>query len=166
MASREKFPVLRTRAYRALDYCPKYVYRDQLNEEQAIINHSQSLATLASRGGLTPLELVANIEKKAYLEISYTASEAIEQITKIQWHPAVEKKDYSGWYRIEKDKELVRIAIAAATKRGSALGRKDREFLRYLSAADPSKCIYIPNRIRLIKICREKLLTPIDEELE
>ena len=164
MAENKKFPVLRN-SLRALEFCPRYVKWDALNEEQAINNHAQDLKKLASRGGLSVLEILANIRKCEFLEVSETAEEALEHIIKIQWHPTVEKKDYSGWYRLDKDKELIRLAIAAATKR-PILTRKDSQFLNYLAGRDPGKCIYIPNRIKLIKICREKLQIPIDEELD
>lgn len=39
---------------------------DVLNEKQAQINHGQSLDRLAERGGLSPCEALAVVEKRAW----------------------------------------------------------------------------------------------------
>lgn len=40
-----------------------------LNEDQAQINHSQTLKRLNERGGMSPMELIANIEKKSFIQM-------------------------------------------------------------------------------------------------
>jgi len=53
------FPVLH-----ASPGCSEYVDVTKLNSDWAIRNHSQSLETLASRGGLSPVEIWFNVNKK------------------------------------------------------------------------------------------------------
>jgi hypothetical protein len=61
--------------------CPKFVRWDALNEEWAQINHSQSLETLARRGGLDATEIVANVERRRWTNIGYSAAvEAIKPL--------------------------------------------------------------------------------------
>lgn len=48
--------------------CPETVPMSLLTEEWAQRNHSQSLAMLASRGGLSPLELIAVMDKQPFNE--------------------------------------------------------------------------------------------------
>jgi len=47
-------------------HCPKEVPMGLLNEAQAQINHGQTLDRLNQRGGLCPIEMVCNIEKRKY----------------------------------------------------------------------------------------------------
>lgn len=49
--------------------CPKSVPFELLNEEQAMKNHSQTLDRLNERGGMSPIEIVANVLKKDCLWI-------------------------------------------------------------------------------------------------
>ena len=42
---------------------------DKLNERQAQINHSQTLERLADRGGLSPSEALAVMERRAFTNI-------------------------------------------------------------------------------------------------
>ncbi len=44
---------------------PRSIRWDALDEEQAQRNHAQSLARLAERGGLDPVEAIANIERRS-----------------------------------------------------------------------------------------------------
>lgn len=76
----KSFPVLHAKGD-----CPKFVRWDALNEEWAQINHGQSLETLASRGGLDPTEIVANIERRRWSSISY--SSAVESIKPLAVQP-------------------------------------------------------------------------------
>lgn len=46
--------------------CPQALRWDALNEEWAQRNHSQTLTRLAERGGLSPCEAVANIERRPW----------------------------------------------------------------------------------------------------
>ena len=45
---------------------PKFIRWSALSEEYARMNHGQSLAGLARRGGLDPTEALANIERRAW----------------------------------------------------------------------------------------------------
>jgi len=50
--------------------CPLYVRMDALNEEWAQRNHDQSLVTLNSRGGLSPCEAAAIIERRPWRKMN------------------------------------------------------------------------------------------------
>ncbi len=52
--------------HRKYPHCPKEVPMGLLNEEQAQINHGQTLARLNERGGLCPIEMVCLIEHRRY----------------------------------------------------------------------------------------------------
>lgn len=64
-----KFPVLHHYSTPEKDREPKFVKWSELSEEQARENHGQCLARLASRGGLSPREIVANVRGKAFRDI-------------------------------------------------------------------------------------------------
>ena len=55
--------------FRKYPNCPKEVPNSLLNEENAQRIHSQSLKRLNERGGMCPLEIIANIERKSYRQI-------------------------------------------------------------------------------------------------
>lgn len=61
---------------RALD-CPKFIRWDALSDGWAYQNHSQTLERLAQRGGLDPTELVANLERREWKNMSLAAAVAI-----------------------------------------------------------------------------------------
>ena len=62
MTEKERaFPV---HSYRGYPGAPRYVRWSALNEEQAQRNHGQSLDRLAQRGGLSPEEIVFNVERR------------------------------------------------------------------------------------------------------
>lgn len=46
--------------------CPKFIRWSALNEEWALFNHGQTLTRLNERGGLSPCEALANIERRAW----------------------------------------------------------------------------------------------------
>lgn len=48
--------------------CPKSVPFGLLNESQAQKNHYQTLQRLAERGGLYPIEMIAVIAKRAFIQ--------------------------------------------------------------------------------------------------
>jgi len=60
------FPIIRPSRIHPCTKVPAFIRWDALNEEQAQINHGQSLAMLASRGGLAPCEAVAIIEHRRW----------------------------------------------------------------------------------------------------
>jgi hypothetical protein len=66
--------------------CPEFVNWDALNEEQAQLNHYQSLKRLNERGGLDPTEIVANIEKRKWHGMDF--EEAIKRIKTIEYGSA------------------------------------------------------------------------------
>jgi hypothetical protein len=55
-----RFPVL---GYSKYEGCPKFVKWSELDDNWATHVHSQSLERLASRGGLSPVEIVFNVNK-------------------------------------------------------------------------------------------------------
>lgn len=59
------FPLLLSPTDRALG-CPAFIRWDVLNDGWAYQNHSQTLERLAQRGGLSPCEAVANIERRQW----------------------------------------------------------------------------------------------------
>ena len=61
---RKGFPILRPWNHRGA--LPNFVDWAALNREQANINHGQTLERLAERGGLSPDEIVANIERRKW----------------------------------------------------------------------------------------------------
>ena len=64
-----KFPVLHHYRREPGDGMPDFVRWDKLSEKQARINHEQTLDKLDSRGGMSPREILANIEGKEFHEI-------------------------------------------------------------------------------------------------
>lgn len=75
-----EFPVLMTpKDRRQYPLCPKVIPLDMVagHEKQAQRNHQQSLAELARRGGLDPIELLAVLDDRAYpfgqVEANYKA---------------------------------------------------------------------------------------------
>lgn len=58
--------------------CPRTVPWDFLrpHEQQALDNHSQSLAKLAERGGLGPAEMLAVVEDKSFREAGWSGGKA------------------------------------------------------------------------------------------
>ena len=61
---RKGFSILRPWDYRGA--LPQFVDWSVLNREQAFTNHGQTLERLAERGGLSPDEIVANIERRKW----------------------------------------------------------------------------------------------------
>lgn len=51
--------------------CPKFIRWNSLNEEWAQRNHDQSLKRLAERGGLSPCEALANIERRPWHRMNW-----------------------------------------------------------------------------------------------
>lgn len=74
-ASEQRFPVLLTeREARGMS---RYTVPWSLlapHEEQALRNHSQSLDTLARRGGLAPSEMVAVLERRKWRGMTFDAA--------------------------------------------------------------------------------------------
>lgn len=62
----ESFPVLFSYSERG-NYpdCPRIVPLSSLNEDMALFNHGQTLKRLKERGGLSPQELYANLERRS-----------------------------------------------------------------------------------------------------
>lgn len=56
---------------------PRYIRMDALNEEWAQHNHSQSLKRLNERGGLSPCEAVAIIQRRDWHPMDLVAAAAI-----------------------------------------------------------------------------------------
>ncbi len=48
---------------------PRVVPMDMLNEARALKNHDYTLDVLNERGGLSPMEIVANIEDVSFIEL-------------------------------------------------------------------------------------------------
>ena len=63
-----KFPVLHHYRREPGDGMPDFVRWDKLSEDQSRINHGQTLDKLDSCGGLSPREILANIEGKKFYE--------------------------------------------------------------------------------------------------
>ena len=64
-----------------VDAWPKEVPDEMLSEQWAQRNHGQSLAKLNSRGGLSPAEMLANIERRKWLPID--ENEAAQKIVRL-----------------------------------------------------------------------------------
>jgi hypothetical protein len=63
--------------------CPEFAPFDLLNEEHAMRIHGQSLKRLNERGGMSPLEMITNIEKLPfYTNVKITESEGIKKLLK------------------------------------------------------------------------------------
>jgi len=62
--------------------CPRSVPMSLLSEQQAQWNHSQSLARLNERGGLCPMEMLCNIERRS-LDLRMNEDYAIDRIKDI-----------------------------------------------------------------------------------
>jgi len=58
--------------------CPKSIPWDYLNEEWALRNHNQTTFTLARRGGLSPCEALAVIERRPWHRMD--DAEAVKQL--------------------------------------------------------------------------------------
>jgi hypothetical protein len=72
--------------------CPRFVRWSALSETRAMFNHGQSLARLAERGGLDPLEIAANLAGTSWGSIPRptpeTIAAAVETIRPIACDPA------------------------------------------------------------------------------
>jgi hypothetical protein len=82
-AAFEKFPVLLTaRVRKAHPEAPKWVPWPLVapHESRALKNHHQTLARLAERGGLCPVELLAVLDNRAFPRAEYVAKP--DEITK------------------------------------------------------------------------------------
>lgn len=66
MIESKGFPVLSHQKYIG---CPSHIRWDALNSEHAEKIHSQSLERLAERWGLSPEEIVLNVEKRPIEDI-------------------------------------------------------------------------------------------------
>ncbi len=72
-------PVLYGDEYR--DGSFKFYPFELLNEERAQKNHTQSLEALAKRGGMHPIEMLANILDKPYNDVAHRSTEyAIDRL--------------------------------------------------------------------------------------
>ena len=67
----EKFP-----------HCPKEIPIEMLSEEMAQTNHGQTLLGLSERGGLSPDEMIMNIEGKKMREHKWDEVESITKLIK------------------------------------------------------------------------------------
>ncbi len=84
-AAEKPFPILQS--YKG-EQRPDAVNWSALNEEQAQKNHSQSLARLAERGGMSPPEIVANIERCDWLDIGSLDSDHVAKVVaEIEYKP-------------------------------------------------------------------------------
>lgn len=54
--------------------CPEFIRWDALSEGWAYQNHDQTLAALARRGGLSPCEAAANIERRQWHRMTHEAA--------------------------------------------------------------------------------------------
>lgn len=78
------FPVLRD--FRVHDgHCPKFIRWDVLDEGWAQKIHGQTLTRLAERGGLSPCEALANIERREWHRMNYY--EACKQLKQYEVVP-------------------------------------------------------------------------------
>lgn len=73
----ERTDVMRIMRQHMPDDCPCYIRMEVLNEEWAQNNHGQSLKRLNERGGLSPCEAVAIIERRPYDRMAPAAAIAI-----------------------------------------------------------------------------------------
>jgi hypothetical protein len=100
-------------AYRFEDY-PNIFPMSLFNEEQAKKNHGQSLSRINERGGLTPSEMVANIERRNWTPMP--AEEALKKVMQymedkqgnnVTVEPSTTESDENGFYDFV-SKEFVR----------------------------------------------------------
>lgn len=80
MSDKETFPILKSQLNNLSPACPKTISRKALNEDWALKIHGQTLEKLKQRGGLCPIEIVANIKKlplSSFRSISYEDAEKI-----------------------------------------------------------------------------------------
>ena len=76
-----KFPVLLGhRVHGKQPGFPSFVRWSELNERQAQINHSQSLGRLAERGGLSPAEIVGNINGIGWSDLSSVTEDQMHSV--------------------------------------------------------------------------------------
>ncbi len=61
---------------------PKFVKWRKLSEFWAQKNHSQSLERLAERGGLSPIEIVGNVEGIDWIDLSSVSEERARDLVK------------------------------------------------------------------------------------
>lgn len=80
------FPV---HSYREYPGAPRYIRWSALSEEQAQRNHSQSLDRLAQRGGLSPEEIVFNVERR---RLDWRQMKAI---TPAEWAEKIKPLEYT-----------------------------------------------------------------------
>lgn len=79
--AKEAFPVLGAHKYAG---CPAQVRKSELNEDWAQKIHGQTLGQLARRGGLSPAEILVNIERRPYSAFGQiTAQAALEAVFRI-----------------------------------------------------------------------------------
>ena len=79
--SERRFPILLSHRPRQQQYsCPRSVPWSLLapHEEQAQVNHDQSLERLAQRGGLDPTEMVAILEDRKWMSMEFP--EAVDRL--------------------------------------------------------------------------------------
>jgi len=81
----ERTGVMRIMRHRMPATCPYYIRMDALNEEWAQRNHGQSLKRLNERGGLSPCEAAAIIERRRYDRMP--ADAAIALLKPFEWRP-------------------------------------------------------------------------------
>ena len=79
-----KFPVLFGRSKNEDNEFPEYVRWSELSERWAQKNHGQTLTRLAERGGLSPCEIVGNVNRIEWINLSsITESQKVELLTRI-----------------------------------------------------------------------------------
>ena len=64
--------------------CPKQIPFAMLSERMAESVHSQSLKRLNERGGMSPVEIIANIEKEDCFKSSYKLQDESYYIAKLK----------------------------------------------------------------------------------
>ena len=64
--------------------CPKQIPFAILNEEWAEINHSQTLKKLNECGGMSPVEIVANIEHISFFDLEHDLYDEVYYIAKLK----------------------------------------------------------------------------------
>lgn len=79
------FPV---HSYRNYPGAPAYVRWSALNEEWAQRNHSQSLSRLAERGGMSPAEIIFNVDRR---KLDWRE---IKALTKEEWGKRIRPLEY------------------------------------------------------------------------
>ena len=80
-------------------FSPKTIPMNLLNEWWAQSNHGQSLTRLAERGGLSPSEIVANIEKRPWNQMDEVdAISFIKEIAAVTTHDCVVNNSPLRWY--------------------------------------------------------------------